>query len=261
MEQVAATVKQNADNTRQANELVRSARQLADNGGEKTAQAMGKMDELEESAAKISSIISVIDSIAFQTNILALNASVEAARAGEQGRGFAVVASEVRNLAQRCATAAKEIQTLVTLDGALVKDGSTLVQQAGEAMEQVVGSVRQVSELMADINAASEEQSQAVEQVSVAVSQMDQVTQQNATLVEQSAAAASALKSQADLLADTVSAFRMNDHATGLTSNSVIPRTLATANAPAFPVAAATSSPRVNRQRKAAEAEPEWEAF
>lgn len=261
MEQVAATVKQNADNTRQANELVRSARQLADNGGEKTAQAMGKMHELEESAAKISSIISVIDSIAFQTNILALNASVEAARAGEQGRGFAVVASEVRNLAQRCATAAKEIQTLVTLDGALVKDGSTLVQQAGEAMEQVVGSVRQVSELMADINAASEEQSQAVEQVSVAVSQMDQVTQQNATLVEQSAAAASALKSQADLLADTVSAFRMNDHATGLTSNSVIPRTLATANAPAFPVAAATPAPRANRQRKAAEAEPEWEAF
>lgn len=257
MEQVAATVKQNADNTRQANELVRSARQLADNGGEKTAQAMGKMHELEESAAKIGSIISVIDSIAFQTNILALNASVEAARAGEQGRGFAVVASEVRNLAQRCATAAKEIQTLVTLDGALVKDGSTLVQQAGEAMEQVVGSVRQVSELMADINAASEEQSQAVEQVSVAVSQMDQVTQQNASLVEQSAAAAAALKSQADLLADTVSAFRMNDNATGLTSNSVIPRTLATT----FPAPAAAPAPRVNRQRKAAEAEPEWEAF
>ncbi|MBR2513812.1 MAG: MCP four helix bundle domain-containing protein [Halomonas sp.] len=262
MEQVAATVKQNADNTRQANELVRSARQLADNGGEKTAQAMGKMHELEESAAKIGSIISVIDSIAFQTNILALNASVEAARAGEQGRGFAVVASEVRNLAQRCATAAKEIQTLVTLDGELVKDGSTLVQQAGEAMEQVVGSVRQVSELMADINAASEEQSQAVEQVSVAVSQMDQVTQQNASLVEQSAAAASALKSQADLLADTVSAFRMGDNnATGLTSGTAIPRTLATANAPAFPAPTATLAPRVNRQRKAAEAEPEWEAF
>lgn len=261
MEQVAATVKQNADNTHQANELVRSARQLADNGGEKTAQAMGKMHELEESAAKIGSIISVIDSIAFQTNILALNASVEAARAGEQGRGFAVVASEVRNLAQRCATAAKEIQTLVTLDGELVKDGSALVQQAGEAMEQVVGSVRQVSELMADINAASEEQSQAVEQVSAAVSQMDQVTQQNATLVEQSAAAASALKSQADLLADAVSSFRMSDNATGLTSNTVIPRPLATDNAPAFPTPVASHAPRVNHQRKTAEAEPEWEAF
>ena len=128
-------------------------------------------------------------------------------------------------------------------------------------MEQVVGSVRQVSELMADINAASEEQSQAVEQVSVAVSQMDQVTQQNASLVEQSAAAASALKSQADLLADTVSAFRMNDNnTTRLTSNSATPRTLATANIPAFPAPAASPAPRVNRQRKA-EAEPEWEAF
>ncbi|UXZ53633.1 methyl-accepting chemotaxis protein [Halomonas sp. 7T] len=261
MEQVAATVKQNADHTRQANDLILSARQLADNGGEKTAQAMGKMNELEESAAKIGSIISVIDSIAFQTNILALNASVEAARAGEQGRGFAVVASEVRNLAQRCASAAKEIQTLVTHDGELVKDGSALVQQAGKAMEQVVGSVRQASELMADINAASEEQSQAVEQVSVAVSQMDQVTQQNAALVEQSAAAASALKSQADLLADTVSAFRMNNHTTALPASAAVSQTLTTASRLAVPVAADPSAARANHYRKVVEAEPEWEAF
>ncbi|MBZ0332261.1 MCP four helix bundle domain-containing protein [Halomonas sp. ANAO-440] len=260
MEQVASTVKQNADNTRQANELARNARLLADNGGDKTAQAMGKMQELEESAEKIGSIISVIDGIAFQTNILALNASVEAARAGEQGRGFAVVAGEVRNLAQRCATAAKEIQTLVTLDGELVKDGSALVKQAGEAMEQVVGSVRQVSELMADINAASEEQSQAVEQVSVAVSQMDQVTQQNAALVEQSAAAASSLQTQAELLANAVSSFRMGEKSSSSTTGNL---------APAIPSSFISSNqvemdrdpmPRSRQQRKTAE-EPEWEAF
>ncbi|GEK45815.1 methyl-accepting chemotaxis protein [Bisbaumannia pacifica] len=253
MEQVASTVKQNADTTRQANELARHARELADNGGALTQGATGKMQELEASADKIGSIISVIDGIAFQTNILALNASVEAARAGEQGRGFAVVAGEVRNLAQRCAAAAKEIQSLVTLDGDLVKEGSTLVKQAGEAMEQVVTSVRRVSELMTDINAASEEQAQAVEQVSVAVNQMDRVTQQNAALVEQSAAAASSLGAEAELLTAAVSGFRMGD---GDLDGAVAPEARLAAAAPR---AASASLPRV--ASSAATREPEWEAF
>ncbi|WP_444999697.1 methyl-accepting chemotaxis protein [Halomonas mongoliensis] len=256
MEQVASTVKQNADNTRQANALVRSARELADGGGELTSLATHKMNELEASADKIGSIISVIDGIAFQTNILALNASVEAARAGEQGRGFAVVAGEVRHLAQRCAEAAKEIQSLVTLDGELVNDGSSLVRQAGEAMEQVVERVRQVSELMADIDTASEEQAQAVEQVSVAVNQMDQVTQQNASLVEQSAAAAASLSAQAGLLAEAVSSFRLGDAPADVAASDA---SLKAAKLPAL--APPASPPGTGRQRRAMQPEPEWEAF
>ena len=208
MEELGSTVKQNADSARQANQLAMSASTVAVRGGEVVAEVVDTMKGINEASRKISDIISVIDGIAFQTNILALNAAVEAARAGEQGRGFAVVASEVRSLAGRSADAAKEIKTLINASVERVEKGTALVDQAGNTMTEVVGSIKRVTDIMGEISAASNEQALGVAQVGEAVSQMDQATQQNAALVEEMAAAASSLKSQAQELVETVSIFK-----------------------------------------------------
>ena len=210
MEELSATVKQNADSARQANQLAMNASTVAIQGGEVVAQVVDTMKGINASSRKISDIIQVIDGIAFQTNILALNAAVEAARAGEQGRGFAVVASEVRSLAGRSADAAKEIKTLINASVERVEHGTALVDNAGATMTEVVSSIRRVTDIMGEISAASNEQSLGVSQVGEAVTQMDQVTQQNAALVEEMAAAASSLKSQADDLVQTVAAFKVH---------------------------------------------------
>ena len=209
MEQLSATVKQNADSARQANQLAMNASTVAIKGGEVVAQVVGTMKDINDSSKRISDIISVIDGIAFQTNILALNAAVEAARAGEQGRGFAVVASEVRSLAGRSAAAAKEIKSLINASVERVEQGTALVDKAGVTMTEVVGSIRRVTDLMGEISAASNEQAAGVAQVGEAVQKMDQVTQQNAALVEEMAAAASSLKSQAEDLVGTVAVFKV----------------------------------------------------
>ena len=210
MEELSSTVRQNADNARQANQLAQSASTVAVRGGEVVGQVVTTMKDINESSKKIADIISVIDGIAFQTNILALNAAVEAARAGEQGRGFAVVASEVRSLAGRSAEAAKEIKSLINASVERVTQGSLLVDQAGVTMAEVVGSIRRVNDIMGEISAASSEQAQGVAQVGEAVVQMDQATQQNAALVEEMAAAASSLKSQAEELVHTVAVFTID---------------------------------------------------
>ncbi|MBT3067879.1 methyl-accepting chemotaxis protein [Rhodoferax sp. U11-2br] len=207
MEELSSTVRQNADNARQANQLAQSASSVAIKGGEVVALVVDTMKGINESSRKISDIISVIDGIAFQTNILALNAAVEAARAGEQGRGFAVVASEVRSLAGRSAEAAKEIKILINNSVQRVEQGSTLVDQAGTTMTEVVSSIKRVTDIMGEISAASSEQSQGVGQIGEAIQQIDQVTQQNAALVEEMAASASSLKSQAQNLVQTVKVF------------------------------------------------------
>ncbi len=211
MEELSSTVKQNADNARQANQLAQSASTVAVQGGEVVAQVVDTMKGINDSSKKIADIISVIDGIAFQTNILALNAAVEAARAGEQGRGFAVVAAEVRSLAGRSAEAAKEIKTLITDSVGRVEQGSALVDQAGATMNEVVASIRRVTDIMGEISAASTEQSQGVAQIGEAVQQMDQVTQQNAALVEEMAAAAGSLQTQSKDLVEAVAVFRLGD--------------------------------------------------
>ncbi|GAB3543059.1 methyl-accepting chemotaxis protein [Noviherbaspirillum agri] len=210
MEELTSTVKQNADNARQANQLAVTASSIAVKGGDVVAQVVQTMGSINDSSKKIVDIISVIDGIAFQTNILALNAAVEAARAGEQGRGFAVVASEVRNLAQRSAAAAKEIKTLIGDSVEKVDAGSKLVTEAGTTMDEIVNSVKRVTDIMAEIMAASQEQSSGIEQVNQAIIQMDQVTQQNAALVEQAAAAAQSLQDEATRLAQEVSRFKLD---------------------------------------------------
>jgi len=209
MEELGSAVKQNADNARQANQLAQSASTVAIQGGSVVAQVVDTMKGINASSRKIADIISVIDGIAFQTNILALNAAVEAARAGEQGRGFAVVASEVRSLAGRSAEAAKEIKTLINASVERVEQGTTLVDQAGTTMTEVVTSIKRVTDIMGEISAASSEQSAGVAQVGEAVTQMDQATQQNAALVEEMAAAASSLHSQAQELVGTVAVFKL----------------------------------------------------
>ena len=209
MEELTSTVKQNADNARQANQLVVSATGVAVKGGAVVGQVVVTMGSIKESSRKIVDIISVIDGIAFQTNILALNAAVEAARAGEQGRGFAVVAAEVRNLAQRSASAAKEIKTLIGDSVDKVDQGSKLVDEAGKTMDEIVTSVQHVAEIMSEIAAASQEQSAGIEQVNFAVVQMDEMTQQNAALVEQAAAAAESMEEQALALSQAVSVFKL----------------------------------------------------
>ena len=210
MEELTSTVRQNADNARQANELAEAASGVAIKGGEVVSAVVKTMGSINESARKISDIISVIDGIAFQTNILALNAAVEAARAGEQGRGFAVVASEVRTLAQRSAAAAKEIKDLINDSVEKVDAGSKPVNQAGNTMIDIVNSVKSVTDIMAEIMSASQEQSVGIEQVNQAIVQMDAVTQQNATLVEEAAAAAESLQNQAGDLAGVVSLFKLD---------------------------------------------------
>ena len=213
MEELTGTVRQNADNARQANTLAESASSVAQRGGAVVAQVVQTMASINDSSKQIAEIISVIDGIAFQTNILALNAAVEAARAGEQGRGFAVVAGEVRSLAQRSAAAAKEIKTLISDSVAKVDDGAKLVDEAGSTMEEIVTSVKRVTDIMAEISHASQEQSAGIEQVNRAIGQMDEATQQNAALVEQAGAAASALQDEAANLARLVSIFKLDTQA------------------------------------------------
>src|SRR6185312_8936705 len=209
MEELTSTVKQNAENARQADTLARTASEVASKGGSIVAQVVQTMGNINDSSKKIVDIISMIDGIAFQTNILALNAAVEAARAGEQGKGFAVVATEVRNLAQRSAAAAKEIKELIGDSVEKVGAGSKLVDEAGKTMEEIVSSVKRVTDIMSEITAASQEQSSGIEQVNAAITQMDETTQQNAALVEQAAAAAESLEEQAQRLAGAVSVFRL----------------------------------------------------
>jgi len=276
MEELTSTVRQNADNARQANQLAASASNVAQQGGSVVGQVVDTMDAINESSRKIVDIISVIDGIAFQTNILALNAAVEAARAGEQGRGFAVVASEVRSLAQRSAAAAKEIKTLIDDSVAKVDTGSSLVEQAGATMSDVVESVRRVTDVVAEISAASKEQSDGIEQINDAVSQMDQTTQQNAALVEQAAAAAQALQDQARRLSAAVGIFKTNDSLVVATPVDPAPAarpavtqaaapgaTMAAAPKLQRPIAKAPTAPAATRpaSKLAPTADDDWEQF
>jgi methyl-accepting chemotaxis protein-2 (aspartate sensor receptor) len=249
MEQLTATVKQNADNARQASHLAESASETAQRGGKVVDGVVKTMHEIADSSKKIADIISVIDGIAFQTNILALNAAVEAARAGEQGRGFAVVAGEVRNLASRSANAAKEIKSLIEDSVSRVDTGSVLVETAGETMNDIVNAVTRVTDIMGEIASASDEQSRGIDQVALAVSEMDRVTQQNAALVQESAAAAAALEDQASRLKMAVSAFRL----TAVPGKSVATRSSFGATAPA----AAPVSPRASTAGQ----DDNWETF
>ena len=212
MDALTSTVRQNADNAKQANQLATSASDIAVAGGNVVKEVVLTMNSISESSKKIVDIISVIDGIAFQTNILALNAAVEAARAGEQGRGFAVVAQEVRTLAQRSASAAKEIKTLIGDSVEKVGSGTVLVEQAGATMTDMVASVKRVTDIVGEISAASREQSNGLEEVNQAIGQMDKATQQNATLVEEAAGASSSMQQQTALLAQLVSVFRLGDH-------------------------------------------------
>ncbi|ELQ5980426.1 methyl-accepting chemotaxis protein II [Cronobacter sakazakii] len=249
MEELTATVKQNAENARQASQLALSASETAQRGGKVVDGVVNTMHDIAASSKKISDITSVIDGIAFQTNILALNAAVEAARAGEQGRGFAVVAGEVRNLASRSAQAAKEIKALIEDSVSRVDSGSVLVESAGETMQEIVGAVTRVTDIMGEIASASDEQSRGIDQVALAVSEMDRVTQQNASLVQQSAAAASALEDQASRLSQAVAAFRL------ASARASAPRSVpAAAPVSASPALAVASKP-------AAAGQDNWETF
>jgi len=276
MEELSSTVKQNADNARQANQLAMSASTVAGHGGDVVSEVVETMRGINDSSKKIADIISVIDGIAFQTNILALNAAVEAARAGEQGRGFAVVAGEVRSLAGRSAEAAKEIKTLITDSVERVEQGSLLVDKAGVTMTEVVSSIRRVTDIMGEISAASTEQSQGVSQVGEAITQMDQVTQQNAALVEEMAAAAGSLSQQAQALVGAVAVFKLSSDQTRAEAGAApaqpprpvhrpVPAPVARAKpAPRAPAIAA-SKPATKAapapQPVAAGAEDDWESF
>ena len=265
MEELTSTVKQNADNARQANTLAETAAGVAARGGQVIHEVVQTMDQIHTASGKIVDIISVIDGIAFQTNILALNAAVEAARAGEQGRGFAVVAGEVRNLAQRSAAAAKEIKTLIGDSSEKVETGSRLVDQAGSTMDEVVGSVKRVTDIISEIAAASDEQRVGIEQVNGAIVQMDQVTQQNAALVEQAAAAADAMQEQAQQLSQLVGTFQTGQGAAPAlapareSTGAGMQRVRAAAARPArvaLPVRAGSSA-----GREPAVAGDDWESF
>ncbi len=209
MEQLTSTVRQNAENAKQASTLAHNASEIAEKGGVVVARVVSTMQQINASAKSIGEIIGVIEGIAFQTNILALNAAVEAARAGEEGRGFAVVAGEVRNLAQRSSSAAKEIKALINTSVSRVSDGSTFAQEAGATMDDVVKAVKRVTDIMGEISAASAEQSSGIEEINVAVTQMDAGTQQNAALVEQATAAAQSLDDQARALKRLVGKFQL----------------------------------------------------
>lgn len=247
MEELTATVKQNAENARQASHLALSASETAQKGGKVVDNVVQTMRDIAGSSQKIADIISVIDGIAFQTNILALNAAVEAARAGEQGRGFAVVAGEVRNLAQRSAQAAREIKSLIEDSVGRVELGSTLVESAGETMDEIVNAVTRVTDIMGEIASASDEQSRGIDQVGLAVAEMDRVTQQNASLVQESAAAAAALEEQASRLTQAVAVFRiMQDQRKEARDQAII---------------AKASAPLATRKPAVADAGDNWETF
>jgi methyl-accepting chemotaxis protein len=264
MEELTSTVKQNAENAKQANQLAISSSDIAVKGGAVVGEVVTTMDAINEASRKIVDIISVIDGIAFQTNILALNAAVEAARAGEQGRGFAVVAGEVRNLAQRSAAAAKEIKTLIGDSVEKVEGGSKLVAQAGQTMEEIVNSIKRVTDIMSEITAASVEQSQGIEQVNLAITQMDEVTQQNAALVEEAAAAAESLEEQAQNLSVSVATFKVDEGAGGaaaarrLPAPAQTPARKGTALAKAAPAKTPVAKPKARPQ---ADDDGEWEEF
>lgn len=248
MEELTSTVKQNADNASQANQLAVGASEVAVKGGAVVSQVVDTMKSISESSHKIVDIISVIDGIAFQTNILALNAAVEAARAGEQGRGFAVVATEVRTLAQRSAAAAKEIKELINDSTNKVDEGTRLVDEAGTTMEEIVTAVRRVTDIMSEISAASSEQSTGIEQVNQAVTQMDEVTQQNAALVEEAAAAAESMQDQAKALTQAVDTFRLSG---GSSSPSIVKRS----NRPASSGSVTKMQSRAPAEKKASSAQ------
>ncbi len=256
VEELTGTVRQNADNARQASQLSIAASEIATQGGAVVDQVVQTMGAINDSSKKIVDIISVIDGIAFQTNILALNAAVEAARAGEQGRGFAVVAGEVRTLAQRSAAAAKEIKALIVDSVSKVEDGTKLVDQAGMTMSEVVDSIRKVSDIVAEIASASGEQSTGIEQVNKAIADMDSSTQHNAALVEESAAAATALRDQADKLAEVVSLFHID--ANTMTAPKAAP---ASVPAPTRAVVPVKTGIRKPAPKAAAAATEEWETF
>ena len=276
MQELTSNVRQSADSAKQANQLAASAAQVAERGGAVVGQVVSTMDEINASSRKISDIISVIDGIAFQTNILALNAAVEAARAGEQGRGFAVVASEVRSLAGRSADAAKEIKLLINTSVEKVEGGAALVTQAGETMTEIVSSVQRVTDIMGEISAAASEQSNGIAQINAAIGQLDQMTQQNAALVEQSAAAASSMKDQSHRLAGVVATFKLDPSAAVPTHKAASPRpslpkpaaprkALAAPSSPppkpkTAPVVTAKVAPRAAPAAKA-QADDEWETF
>ncbi|WP_284700100.1 methyl-accepting chemotaxis protein [Luteimonas cellulosilyticus] len=262
MEELTSTVRQNADHARQANQLSLSAAQVASQGGEVVGQVVETMADIEKSSRKIGDIISVIDGIAFQTNILALNAAVEAARAGEQGRGFAVVASEVRTLAQRSAQAAKEIKGLIDDSTGKVSQGAALAGEAGRTMGEIVSSVQRVTDIMAEIAAASQEQAAGIEQVNQTITQMDETTQQNAALVEEATAAARAMEEQAAALTETVSIFRTDALAAPVLPPAPLPATRPAPPAPARRAAPSARPTRVAAARPAvALAEADWAEF
>jgi methyl-accepting chemotaxis protein I, serine sensor receptor len=240
MEELTGTVKQNADNARQASSLAANASEIANKGSAVVGQVVGTMGDINQSSAKIADIISIIEGIAFQTNILALNAAVEAARAGEEGRGFAVVAGEVRSLAQRSSAAAKEIKELIDTSVERVQSGSALVDEAGRTMTEIIGAVQRVTDIMGEIAAASEEQSGGIDQVARAVTQMDEVTQQNAALVEEAAAAASSLEDQAGKLRTAVAVFQLDE--AGYRAPESAPRRSSTLMRPAM-----RKAPSMNR--------------
>jgi len=276
MEELTSTVRQNADNARQANQLAVTASGVAARGGQVIESVVATMGQIHAASGKITDIITVIDGIAFQTNILALNAAVEAARAGEQGRGFAVVAGEVRNLAQRAAAAAKEIKGLIADSSGKVEEGSRLVQEAGTTMSDIVESVRRVTDILDEIGTASGEQSAGIEQINEAITQMDGVTQQNAALVEQAAAAAEAMQEQAGRLAEAVAVFTLERTApvAAAFSAKVTAKPAVTKPAVAKPAAAkplpaprAAQAPRTSAPARAParapahEAAGDWEEF
>lgn len=258
MEEITSTIKHNSDNARQANILSQSATAVAEKGGSVVSEVVATMTSINESSRKIVDIISVIDGIAFQTNILALNAAVEAARAGEQGRGFAVVASEVRSLAQRSASAAKEIKELINDSVEKVGQGSRLVDTAGSTMQEVVESVKRVSDMISEITAAGQEQSTGVDQINNAIMQMDSVTQQNAALVEEAAAAAATMQDQAENLVKVVSVFKLDQN--NYSAPQPRPAARSSGNTKR---AAPAAAPRIKAQpaRATTEAGQDWEEF